>query len=166
MTFEAFADALPLFEGSALSDLVRFLKRYRDNLVSFFKGFIDGGENLSKIWFGCRKTNRPFSASHNNKAILAGWLRDLIFQHTKSLKGTYTNPLPNPSSLREGFVTALRAHVSRTDCPSCSTLWVTDGVAFYYQLKRRILKVRDEEPFRVDPGASNTSGDFGNADAR
>ncbi|KAH8996575.1 hypothetical protein EDB83DRAFT_2276621, partial [Lactarius deliciosus] len=31
MTFEVIADALPLFEGSALSDLVRFRKRCRDN---------------------------------------------------------------------------------------------------------------------------------------
>ncbi|KAH9010302.1 hypothetical protein EDB84DRAFT_1252731, partial [Lactarius hengduanensis] len=45
MTFEVIADALPLFEGSALSDLVRFRKRCRDNLVSFFEGFVDGSDN-------------------------------------------------------------------------------------------------------------------------
>ncbi|KAH9058188.1 hypothetical protein EDB87DRAFT_1832636 [Lactarius vividus] len=49
MTFEVIADALPFFEGSALSDLVRFRKRCRDNLVSFFEGFVDGSDSLSRI---------------------------------------------------------------------------------------------------------------------
>ncbi|KAH9174361.1 hypothetical protein EDB89DRAFT_566959 [Lactarius sanguifluus] len=165
MTFKVIADALPVFEGSALSDLVHFRKRCRDNLVSFFEGFVDGSDNLSRIWFGCRKTKRPISASQNGKAILARWLRDLILQHTKSLKGTYTNPLPNPSSLREDFVAALRTHVSQTNCSSCPTLWTTEGEAFHDQLSGRISKARDEEPFRLDAGASlaNTSGDLGNA---
>ncbi|KAH9174324.1 hypothetical protein EDB89DRAFT_2241678 [Lactarius sanguifluus] len=165
MTFEVIADTLPLFEGSALSDLVRFRKRCRDNLVSFFEGFVDGSDNLSSIWFGCQKTKRPLSASQNDKAVLAGWLRDLILQHTTSLKELYTNPLPNPSSLREGFVAALRAHVSGTSCPSCSTLGATEGVAFFDQLTPRISKVRDEVPFRRDAGVSNMSVDVGNADA-
>ncbi|KAH8981767.1 hypothetical protein EDB86DRAFT_2760518, partial [Lactarius hatsudake] len=39
MTFKVIADALPLFEGSALSDLVCFCKRCHDNLVSFFDDF-------------------------------------------------------------------------------------------------------------------------------
>ncbi|KAH9020954.1 hypothetical protein EDB85DRAFT_2152720 [Lactarius pseudohatsudake] len=165
MTFEVIADALPLFEGSALSDLVRFRKRCRDNFVSFFDGFVDGSDNLSSIWFGCQKTKRPLSASQNDKAVLAGWLCDLILQHTKSLKGSYTHPLPNPSSLREDFVVALRAHVSGTSCPSCSRLGATEGVAFYDQLTRRISEVRDEEPFRRDAGVSNMSVDLGNPDA-
>ncbi|KAH8985627.1 hypothetical protein EDB86DRAFT_3105670 [Lactarius hatsudake] len=125
MTFEVIADALPLFEGSALSDLVRFRKRCRDNLVSFFERFVDGSDNLSRIWCGCQKTKRPLSASQNDKPVLAGWLRDLILRHTKSLKGAYSNPLPNPSSLRADFVAALRAHVTLTNCPSCSTLYET-----------------------------------------
>ncbi|KAI9441829.1 hypothetical protein H4582DRAFT_1935313 [Lactarius indigo] len=144
MTFEAIADALPLLEGSALSDLVRFRKRCRDNLLSFFEGFVDGSDNLSKIWCRCRKTKRSFSASQNDKAILAWWLRDLILQYTTGLKDAYTNPIPNPSSLCEGFVKALRTHVSRTDCPSCPTLWVVEGEAFHDQLKRRISKARDK----------------------
>ncbi|KAH9018787.1 hypothetical protein EDB83DRAFT_2679649 [Lactarius deliciosus] len=165
MTFETIIDALPLFEGSALSDLVRFRKRCRDNFVSFFEGFLDGSDNLSRIWSGCRKTKRPFSATQNDKAILARWLRDLILEQTNSLKGAYTNPLPNPSSLREDFVAALRTHVSQTNCPSCPTVWTTEGEAFHEQLNSRILKARDEEPFRLDSGAPTTSVDLGNADA-
>ncbi|KAH9174322.1 hypothetical protein EDB89DRAFT_2148919, partial [Lactarius sanguifluus] len=51
MTFEVIADALPLFEGSALSDLVRFRKRCRNNLVSFLEGFVYGSDSLSGMWF-------------------------------------------------------------------------------------------------------------------
>ncbi|KAH9174325.1 hypothetical protein EDB89DRAFT_565208 [Lactarius sanguifluus] len=183
MTFEVIADALPLFEGSALSDLVHFRKRCRDNLVSFFERFVDGSDNLSRIWCGCQKTKRPLSASQNDKAVLAGWLRDLILQHTKSLKGAYSDPLPNPSSLRADFVAALRAHVTLTNCPSCSTLCATEGDVFYDQLTSRISNVRDkvrislpflglwvsrhvQVPFRLDAGVSNMSVDLGNADAR
>ncbi|KAH8981504.1 hypothetical protein EDB86DRAFT_3131054 [Lactarius hatsudake] len=163
MTFETITDTLPLFEGSALSDLVCFRKRCRDNLVSFFEGFLDGSDNLSKIWSGCRKTKRL----QNNNTTLAGWLRDPILQHSASLKETYSNALPNFSSLRKEFIAALRTHVSQTNCPSCPTLCATEGEAFYDQFYRRVLKARDEEPFRLDAGPSNTgtSGDLGNADA-
>ncbi|KAH8985632.1 hypothetical protein EDB86DRAFT_3246377 [Lactarius hatsudake] len=165
MTFEVIADALPLFEGSALGDLVRFRKRCRDNLVSFFEGFVDGSDSLSRIWFGCQKTKRPLSGFQNDKAILAGWLRDLISQHTEKLEETYTNTLPNPSSLRKEVVAALRTHVSSTKCSSCSMVCATEGEAFHSQLYRRISKARDDEPFQLDAGASNTSGDLGNSDA-
>ncbi|KAH9174362.1 hypothetical protein EDB89DRAFT_2149013 [Lactarius sanguifluus] len=166
MTFEAIADILPLFEGSALSDLVRFRKRCRDNLVSFFEGFLNGSDSLSRIWSGCRKTKRPPSMFQYNNTTLAGWLRDPILQHTASLKETYSNTLPNFSSLRKEFIAALRTHVSVNNC-SCSTLCATEGEAFYDQFYRRILKAQDKEPFRLDAGPSNTgtSGDLGNADA-
>ncbi|KAH8983117.1 hypothetical protein EDB92DRAFT_1951851 [Lactarius akahatsu] len=106
MTFEVIADALPLFEGSALSDLVHFRKRCRDNLVSFFDGFVDGSDSLSKIWFVCCKTKRD----RHDKPILAGWVRDFISRHTKKLEETYNNALLKSSSLRKGFVAALRTH--------------------------------------------------------
>ncbi|KAH9019383.1 hypothetical protein EDB85DRAFT_2095478 [Lactarius pseudohatsudake] len=143
MTFETIADTLPLFEGSALSDLVRFRKRCCDNLVSFFEGFLDGSDSLSKIWSGCRKTKRPPSTFPSNNTTLAGWLRDPILQHTANLKETYSNTLPNFSSLRKEFIAALRIHVSGINC-SCSTLCATEGEAFYDQFYRRILKARDE----------------------
>ncbi|KAH9020968.1 hypothetical protein EDB85DRAFT_2120473 [Lactarius pseudohatsudake] len=152
MTFEVIADALPLFEGSALSDLVQFRKRCHNNLVSFFKGFVDGSDSLSKIWFGCYMTNRD----QTDKPILARWVRDLISQHTKKLEETYTNTLLDPSSLRKEFVAALRTHVSSTRCSSCSMVCATEGGAFHNQLYRRISKARDKEPFRLAAEVSNT----------
>ncbi|KAH9020953.1 hypothetical protein EDB85DRAFT_442222 [Lactarius pseudohatsudake] len=149
MTFEVIADALPLFEGSALSDLVRFRKRCRDNLVSFFEGFVDGSVSLSKIWFDCQKTKPQLlydsqSKRETVKPILAKWLCDLISQHTNTLKETYTNTLPNSSSLRKEFIAALRTHVSETSCPSCPKMYATEGEAFRDQLYYGISKARDE----------------------
>ncbi|KAH9174311.1 hypothetical protein EDB89DRAFT_2228117 [Lactarius sanguifluus] len=162
MTFEVIADALPLFEGSALSDLVHFRKRCRDNLLSFFDGFVDGSDSLSKIWFGCCKTKRD----QHDKPILARWVRDLISRHTKKLEERYANALLKSSSLRKGFLAALRTHVSRTKCSSCSMVCAKEGEVFRNQLYRGISKARGKEPFRLAAEAevSNTpGGDLGNS---
>ena len=143
MTFEIIMDALPLFEGSALLDLVRFRKRCHDNLLSFFVGFVDGDDSLSKAWNNCHKTKRPHSAIQSNKGILAGWFRDLVSQHIKNLQETYTCPLPKPSSLREEFTKALRVHISGTLCTSCSNLYATEGEALRDEWLHRVSKVRD-----------------------
>jgi hypothetical protein len=149
MTFEAIADALPLFEGSALSDLVHFRKRCCHNLLSFFEGFIDGSDGLSKIWFGCNKTKRTILSPQIDKANLAVWLRNLISQHVESLKETYINQFPNPSYLRKEFVVALLTHVSKTHCSSCPAVYATEGEAFNDQLYYRVREVRDK--VRISP---------------
>ncbi|KAH8985634.1 hypothetical protein EDB86DRAFT_2833049 [Lactarius hatsudake] len=67
MTFHVIANALPLFEGSALHDPVRFRKRCRDNLLSFFEGIISGNNSLSKIlvWLSC-----PFARNSSQLSVL------------------------------------------------------------------------------------------------
>ncbi|KAH9174315.1 hypothetical protein EDB89DRAFT_564858 [Lactarius sanguifluus] len=165
MTFHVIANALPLFEGSALHDLVRFRKRCRDNLLSFFEGIISGNDSLSKSWYGCRKTKRPHASLQSDQGILAGWLHALILRHTKSLQASYTCSLPNHLSLRKEFVAALRAHISETHCSSCSMLYAADGETLREQLLRRALRARDKGPFRLDPEASNSSGDVGDTNS-
>jgi hypothetical protein len=144
MTFEALVDAdtLSFFKGSALSNLVHFRKRCRDKLLSFFETFVAGTDSLSKSWCGCSKTKRPHSALQKDNGILAGWLRDLFLRHIKSLQETYTSPLPNQASLRKEFIAALRAHISETHCPSCSTSYAVDE-ALREQLLRHALRARD-----------------------
>ncbi|KAI9436795.1 hypothetical protein BJY52DRAFT_1327715 [Lactarius psammicola] len=167
MTFDIIADALHLFEGSALHDLVLFRKRCRDNLLSFFESFIGGNDSLSKLesWYGCRRTKRPYSALQSDKGTLAGWLHDLILRHIKSLQETYTCSLPNSSSFRKEFGGALRAHISETHCSSCSMSYVVDGEALRESLLRRVSRTRDKVPFRLDAGASNSSRDLGNTNS-
>jgi hypothetical protein len=140
MIFEAIGDALRVFDGSALHDLVRFRKRCRDKLLSFFKNFVDGSDILSTIWFGCIST-RP---AQSMKAVPAGWLRDLILQRIERLKETYTNPFPRPSSLHEELVTALLTHISETHCPSCMTAHITYGDVFRDQLYINVSMAGDE----------------------
>ncbi|KAH9034975.1 hypothetical protein EDB85DRAFT_947257 [Lactarius pseudohatsudake] len=148
MTFETIADALPLFKGPALQDLIRFRKRCHSNLLSFFVDFVDGDDNLSRAWNNCRKTKRPFSSLQSDKGVLAGWFRDLVDQHIKSLQETYACPLPTSSSLRKEFTLALRAHISGTQCSSCSNLYATDGETLRDKWLRGVSKARDKTPFR------------------
>jgi hypothetical protein len=145
MTFKTIGDALPFFDCSSLQNLVHFRKRCRDKLLSFFEGFVEGSDSLSKIWSGCSKTKRPKS----NTVILAEWLRDFISQHTESLKETYTNPLPKPSSLRKEFIANILPHISQDCCSSCPTVYAMKGEAFLDQFSCRVSKIRDE--VRVSP---------------
>jgi hypothetical protein len=143
MMFEILVDALPLFEGSALLDLVRFRKRCHDKLLSFFVGFVDGHGSLSSPWYGCRKTKRPHSALQSDKGILAGWFHDLLSRHISDLQETYTCPLPKSPSLRKGYNEALRAHISGTQCSFCSNLHATGGEALREKWLRGLTRARN-----------------------
>ena len=143
ITFEILLDALPLFEGSALLDLVSFRKRCHDKLLSFLVGFVNGDDNLSTAWYGCRKTKRPHSALQSDEGILAGWFHRLLFRHFKNLQETYTCPLPKASSLRKEYNEALRAHISATQCTFCSNLHATGGEALRDKWLRRVTDVRN-----------------------
>ncbi|KAH9162355.1 hypothetical protein EDB89DRAFT_2026160, partial [Lactarius sanguifluus] len=165
MTFETIADALPLFEGPALQDLICFRKRCRDNLLSFFVDFVDGDSNLSRTWNNCRKTKRPYSALQSDTGVLATWFRNLVVQHITNLQETYTCPFPKSSSLRKEFTEALRSHISQTQCLSCTNLYATEGEAFRDKWLRRVSKARDKEPFYLDTGTSNSPVNLENTDA-
>ena len=143
MTFEVIANILPLFEGSALTDLVRFRKRCRDKILTFFERFIGGKYTQSQAWCSCPKTKRPHSTLQNNSGIIAGWLMILIFQHIKDLRETFTHPLPTYLSLRNKFVAALRDHISETHCTSCSVLYAADGESLRDSLLRRAVRARE-----------------------
>jgi hypothetical protein len=155
LTFKAIRDALPLFEGTALSNLVHFRMRCRDKLLSFFKGFVDGSNGLSEIWFGCHETESPPSTPQSDEAMLPEWLRCLILRHIEGLQKTYINPLPKPSSVRKEIVENLVLHISakhgRTPC-ACSKRYHTKGERFLFQLSCRMSKARDE--VRIFPSPS------------
>ena len=143
MTFETIGDALPFFDASALRDLVRFRKRCCDNLLAFFKGFVDGSDIVSTIWLDCMSCP-PTSESDEGISTLAEWLYGFILQRTDTLEETYTNPLPRPSSIREQFVKALLHHLSETNCTSCMEAYINKGEVFCDQLYNSVSKARDE----------------------
>ena len=141
MTFGVLAASLSCFRGRALSDLVRYRKRCRDQLLSLFEAFVAGTDSLSKSWSGCSKTKRPHSALQKDNSNIAGWLRDIILRQIKSLRESYTPPLPNQISFRKEFIAALRTHISDTHCASCSTSYAADE-ALREQLISHIFKAR------------------------
>jgi hypothetical protein len=159
MTFEAIGDGLPLFEGSAMRDLVRFRKRCHDKLLLFFEGFADGSNSLLEIWFGC--TQNPF-IFQSDKELFPGWFIDLISRFTEGLKEAYTNPFPKPSSLRKDFIATLLPHISMDECSDCSTGYATEGEAFLDELCCRVSKARDEVriPSSVNIGLTSYAGTF------
>ena len=150
MTFEVLVDTLPCFEGSTLGDLVRFRKRCRDKLLAFFEAFVAGTDNLSKSWCGCSKTKRSLSSLQKDSGNFAGWLRDLILQHIKRLRETYTPSLPNQSSFRKEFIAALRTHIYNTHCASYSMLYAADE-ALREQLLYHISRARDRVRILLPP---------------
>ena len=142
MTFKTIGDALPFFDHSSLQDLVHFHKHCHNKLLTFFKGFVNGRDSLSKIWFGCKAT---WKLPQSNMVILAGWLCDFVFQYIESLKETYTNPFPTPSSLHKEFnefISNLLSHVSQDLCSSFSKGYATEGEAFLDQLCCKVSKIR------------------------
>lgn len=177
MTFELIMDALPLFENSALHDLLDFRERCRDNLLSFFVSFADGTDNLSKVWNNCHMTKRPYGG----KNVVAEWFHDLVSQQVKNLQDPYyACPLPKSSTLHKEYNEALCSHISRIQCTSCSKLYSME--AHRDEWLCRATKARDEVCILCSPPwncgfhimcrnlsnltlTSNSSGDSENTDA-
>ena len=104
MTFEILGDGLRLSEGWALRDLTNFRKRYRDNLVSCFKSFLNSEEPQFKIWIPCVSyTNishgRYYSRSNlrmsDTNGSLPSWLADLYEEHLNDSQEAFSKPLFN-----------------------------------------------------------------------
>ncbi|KAI9450618.1 hypothetical protein BJY52DRAFT_1356337 [Lactarius psammicola] len=56
MTLEYLSDELPLFEGWALRDLVRYRKRCRDDFITTLDSFLDSKLTPSNIWVALSRT--------------------------------------------------------------------------------------------------------------
>lgn len=91
MTFELIMDALPLFEDSALHDLLDFRGRCRDNLLSFFVSFADGTDGAPKVWNKCHTIKSPCG----DKSLISQWFHDLVYQYIKNCKN-HTIPTHYP----------------------------------------------------------------------
>ena len=140
MTFEVIVDVLPMFEGSALHDLLGFRERCRLNLQSFFISFFDGKDSLSEAWNVCYWTKYP----HFGKADIARWFADLVSQKFKNLQEPYACPLPNSSTLRKEYDEALDAHIAELKTCNCVKLYSTVKATYRDEWLRRLTKARDE----------------------
>jgi hypothetical protein len=177
MTFEYLCDALPLFEGWALDDLIKFRKRCRDNLVSCFQSLLNLGTPPLNIWMSCstfdgnpcqcsrlrlRSCSCPSLSSKIQTGYSPSWLTSIFQQHLTELNHAFTTPLPNPSSICEQYTSALRAHTkssSTISCLSCAAVHTMNGETFCKELENRLVqaisKVSDTFIFRRNLGSLN-----------
>ena len=160
MTFETIGEGLRLFEGSALQDLARFRKRRRDNLVTCLQSFLDLSKPPFNIWTSCRHPSNysySYSMSQSQTGYSPPWLTTLFEQRLTELDQAFTKPFPNPSSIREEYMSALQAHTTSSgngnvSCLSCLIVHTTKGEKFCKEIENEltqaISKVRNSFIFR------------------
>ena len=138
MTFEDLSDELPFFEGWALCDLIGFRKRCRDNLISCFKLFLNLQDPPFNIWTPCRNSASGYSSS--DTGCSPSWLTSIFKQRLTELDQAFTKPLPNPSNIREEYLSALQAHITSYSCISCTRVHTLKGDEFCKELETRLLQ--------------------------
>jgi len=141
LTLEYLGDELPLFEGWALRDLVRYRKRCRDSLVLALRSFLDSSFMPSGIWVVCKIAGPDLVYAYPE---FPDWLEDLLLQHITKMEETYTNSLLNPSSIRGEYLAALHAHVSQWDCFPCAKVHALNGETYCGELKSKLARALDK----------------------
>jgi hypothetical protein len=145
MTFEYLCDELPLFEGWALRDLLRFRNRCRDNLISCLESVLNHHRDHSSlnVWIPCSKT--ASSTSTTTARYLPAWLSDLFKRLITELHQAFTKPLLNPSSFHEEYLIALQAHLTSYNfCVSCAKIHTLKGEAFRKEIVDRLALALDK----------------------
>ena len=159
MTFEVLGEGLRLSEGSALRNLVNFRKRYRDNLVSCFRLFLNSEEESQfNIWTRCasytfhpsgpydeygryKRSTLPMS---NTDGPLPSWLAKLYEKHLDDLREAFSKSLFNARSIRGEYLSALQAHINSESCVSCTKVHTEKGEMFCKELENKLTQALDE----------------------
>jgi len=158
MTFKILGEGLQLFEGWALQDLANFRNRYRDNLVSCFKSFLNIEKSNLNIWIPCASYNYSPSGRNsstgsysrsdlpmsNTNRSLPSWLAELYEKHLNDLQKAFSKSLFNSRSIRGEYLSALRAHINSDSCVSCTKVHIEKGETFCKDLEDRFTKVLNE----------------------
>ena len=135
MSFEFIGEQLSVFGGLALQDLARYRKRCRDSLIACLESLLDSRLPPSDIWVGCPNTPQSYPA---------GWLYGMLSQQLKSLKGSFTRPLPRPSHFCAEYLAALQVHISRSDCSFCSKVHIMHGETYRQQVEAKLAEALDD----------------------
>jgi BTB/POZ domain len=165
ITFEILGEGLRLSEGWALRDLVNFRKRYRDNLLSCFKSFLDIEESQFNTWTSCASytfivrskssagphlssgsyhlSRLPMSDPTRN-GFLPSWLADLYQDHIYELREAFSKPLFNSRSICGGYLSALQAHIDSDSCFSCTKMHIKKSETLCKGLKGRLTRALNE----------------------
>jgi BTB/POZ domain len=151
MTFETLDEGLRLFEGSALQDLARFRTRCRDNLVTCLQSFLNLSKPPFDIWTSCRNLKEyTFSGPPSKTGYTPSWLANVFKQRVTELDQAFTKPFPNPSNIREEYMSALQAHTTspvngNISCLACTAVHATKGEAFCKELENRLALAISQE---------------------
>jgi len=141
MTFESLGENLRLFDDSALRDLARFRRRYRDSLVAFLDSFFKGHQGLLKIWVGCPEGIQDSSDISDQIRGLPKWLIHVILRCRDDLKGQkYTDPLDIRSRIRREHSKALQTHLN---CEFCMRVQIDNGSTYFASLEEMLAQVRE-----------------------
>ncbi|KAI0253673.1 hypothetical protein BJV78DRAFT_1280733 [Lactifluus subvellereus] len=147
MTFEYLCDELPLFEGWALRDLLRFRNRCRDNLISCLESFLNLHHSSLKVWIPCSRT----ALSTTTTGCLPTWLSGLFNRLITELRQASTKPLLNPSSFHEEYLIALQAHLTSYNfCVSCAKVHALKGESFRKEIVNRLALALDKVCFSLN----------------
>jgi hypothetical protein len=166
MTFEYLCDELPSFKGWALRDLVGFRKRCRDNIVSSFVSFLKLDQPPFNIWTPCTSTTGgtrycqscrrttgsngycQYCCTYSNTSGPTGsspsWLTDLFQKHLGDSREAFSKPLFNPQSIRDLYLSALKAHINSYNCFPCTKSHSLEGEKFCKELTDRLTVALSE----------------------
>jgi hypothetical protein len=144
MTFEILGEALRLFEGWALRDLVNFRKRCKDNHVTCFDSFLEvQPPGPSSIWIGCPEV---MPSGPLQRPVLPRWLYRLISNSRNDLKlQNFTRPLGvyTSSIIRRSNAESLRTHAT---CAFCSGVDTTNGSTYCAELANKLAQALNKVP--------------------
>jgi hypothetical protein len=135
MTFEFLGDTLRFFEPWALRKLARFHQYCRIGLLSCFRLLSRTELTPSRVWVGCPKAD---------SGALPDWLDNIFWTKIRKL-ATFEHPLPfvKPSSFREEYLAALRAHVRNNDCTFCMKIHALHGEDFCKEIEKKLAQAWD-----------------------
>ena len=148
LTFESLGSELRQFEGWALRDLAIFRKSRRDDVVLCFQSFLDVRSAPSNIWVGCPGSK---GKTRMDDPVLPSWLHYLFTTQIAELKQSFANAFIQPSSIREKYLGALRAHTTTwggpDGCTFCLKVHAFRGEEYCVQLERKLVQARGQASF-------------------
>ena len=147
MTFESLGDELRSFNnGRALSELVRYRKRCRDNLVSCLDSFFDV-RSRCQIWASCQERETTWGTTRDPAGTVAtpdapvNWLRNFFTSKTVELRNGFMHAISSPLYILEGYLAALKDHTHC--CNSCVRVHV-EVQTFFRDLEDELTQALNE----------------------
>ena len=140
MTFKIFGEGLRLSDGWALRDLANFRKRYRENLVSCFKSFLNIKESQLNIWRSC--PDYSYISFDYSGSIF--WLAELYEKHLNESREALSKSLFDSRNIRGEYLSALHNHVDMENCASCTKVHTKKGETFCKGLEDSLTRALNE----------------------